>query len=174
MLHNSPSALELAQVYCSFVLFFSRSLDCISCSGKEMCDTPIGTTSWSPAVKRNGWRSWCNVGTEGGNVTICKTQNMFHRMRSTNFSGILRYKQITYLGQTTKPSDKKKQKKEQTRTCRIVNVTVPADHRVKIIKESKKRNKYQDLARELKKLWNIKLTVIPIVVGARGQSSKDW
>ena len=25
--------------------FFSRSLDCISCSYEEMCDAPIGTTS---------------------------------------------------------------------------------------------------------------------------------
>ena len=54
MLHNSPSGLEITQAYCSFVLFFSHSLDCISCSGKEMCDAPIGTTSWSPAVKWNG------------------------------------------------------------------------------------------------------------------------
>ena len=57
MLHNSPSALELTQAYCSFVrlFFFSHSLDCISCSYEEMCDAPIGTTSWSPAVKRNGF-----------------------------------------------------------------------------------------------------------------------
>ena len=46
-------ALELTQAYCSFVLF-SHSLDCISCSYEEMCDTPIGTTSWSPAKKWNG------------------------------------------------------------------------------------------------------------------------
>ena len=29
-----------------------------------------------------------------------------------------------------------------------------------------KRDKYLDLARELKKLWNIKVTIIPIVIGA--------
>ena len=51
MLHNSPSALELTPRVCSF-LFFSCSLDCIWCSGKEMCVTPIGTTSWSPAEKK--------------------------------------------------------------------------------------------------------------------------
>ena len=33
-------------------------------------------------------------------------------------------------------------------------------------KKSKKRNKYQHLARELKKLWNMNMTVIPIVIGA--------
>ena len=36
------------------------------------------------------------------------------------------------------------------------------------VKESEKTNKYLDLVRELKKLWNIKVTVIPIVVGTLG------
>ena len=36
------------------------------------------------------------------------------------------------------------------RTCRIENFAVSADHRVKL-KESQKRDKYRDLARELKK-----------------------
>ena len=35
-------------------------------------------------------------------------------------------------------------------TCRIVNLLVSADHRVKL-KESEKRDKYLDLAREFKK-----------------------
>ena len=39
---------------------------------------------------------------------------------------------------------------------------VPADHRVKL-KENKKKDKYLDLARELKKkLWNMKVTMTPI------------
>ena len=41
---------------------------------------------------------------------------------------------------------------------------VPADNRVKL-KESEKRAKYEDLARELKKLWNMLLMVITIVIG---------
>ena len=35
-------------------------------------------------------------------------------------------------------------------------------------KEIEKLDKYSDLARKLQKLWNIKLTVIPIVVGELG------
>ena len=35
-------------------------------------------------------------------------------------------------------------------TCRIVEFAVPADHRIKL-KEKEKRDKYLDLARELKK-----------------------
>ena len=45
------------------------------------------------------------------------------------------------------------------------------DHRVKI-KESEKRDKYQNLAKELKKLWNMKVTVIPVVDGAVGRVPK--
>ena len=45
------------------------------------------------------------------------------------------------------------------------------DHRVKK-KENKKTDKYLDRARELKKLWNIKVTIIPIVVGAIGTVPK--
>ena len=40
-----------------------------------------------------------------------------------------------------------------------------ADPRVKL-KESEKKNKYLDLTRELKKLWNMKVTIIPIIIGA--------
>ena len=34
------------------------------------------------------------------------------------------------------------------------------------LKECEKKDKYLDLARELKKLWNMKVTIIPIVIGA--------
>ena len=61
----------------------------------------------------------------------------------------------------TRPSDSQQNKI----TCRIVDFTVPTDHKVKL-KESEKRYKYVDLARELKKIWNMKVTVIPIVIGA--------
>ena len=38
---------------------------------------------------------------------------------------------------------------QKNRTCRIVDFAVLADHRVEL-KESKKKDKYLDLARELK------------------------
>ena len=53
-------------------------------------------------------------------------------------------------------------------TCRIVDFADPPDHRVKL-KENEKKDKYLDLARELKKLWNIKVTVISVVIGALGK-----
>ena len=63
--------------------------------------------------------------------------------------------------------NKNKIKWNKKRTCKIVVFAVPADHGVKL-KESLKKYKYLDLAKELKKLWNRKLTVIPIVIGALG------
>ena len=47
-----------------------------------------------------------------------------------------------------------------------MDFVISAEHRVKLT-ESKKRDKYQDLACELKKLWNIKVKVILIVIGSR-------
>ena len=41
-----------------------------------------------------------------------------------------------------------------------MNFTVPAKPRVKI-KENEKRDENFELARELKKLWNMNVTVIP-------------
>ena len=46
-----------------------------------------------------------------------------------------------------------------------------ADRRVKL-NESEKRNKYRELARELKKLWNMKVTLIPIVICSLGTVTK--
>ena len=68
------------------------------------------------------------------------------------------------MGKTRKVGKKKKKKKK---TCKIADFSVPADHRIKL-KECEKRDKYLDLARELKKLWNMKVTIIPIVIGAKG------
>ena len=58
---------------------------------------------------------------------------------------------------------------KKKRTSRIVDFAVPADHRAKL-KGNEKKDKYQNLARELKKqqLWNMKVTFIPIVFSALG------
>ena len=53
-----------------------------------------------------------------------------------------------------------------------MDFAVPADHRIKL-KESEKKDKYLDLARELKKLWNMKVTIIPIAIGAFGTVTKE-
>ena len=52
-----------------------------------------------------------------------------------------------------------------------MDFAVSADHRVKL-KEREKKDKYLDLAWELKKIRNMKLTVIPVVIGALGTVTK--
>ena len=52
-----------------------------------------------------------------------------------------------------------------------MNFAIPADDIVKI-KESEKMEKYLHLAKKLKNLWNIKVTVMPIVFNAFGMVSK--
>ena len=78
------------------------------------------------------------------------------------------------LGQKTRLNNdqqKKKKKKKKKRTCKIVDFADPADHRIKL-KECEKKDKYLDFARELKKLWNMQVTIIPIVIGAFGTVTK--
>ena len=53
-----------------------------------------------------------------------------------------------------------------------MDLAISADHVVKL-KESEKRTKYLDLDGELKKLWNMKETVIAIVFGALGMIPKE-
>ena len=73
------------------------------------------------------------------------------------------------LGQKTRPNNNQRKKW----TCKIVDFAVPADHKVKL-KEFEKKDKYLDLARELKKLWNMKVTIIPIVTGAFGTVTEGF
>ncbi|XP_077975551.1 uncharacterized protein LOC144431372 [Styela clava] len=55
-------------------------------------------------------------------------------------------------------------------TCLIIDIAVPADHRI-LLKEKEKIEKYQDLRREMGKIWNVKTRIIPVVVGALGAIS---
>ena len=60
---------------------------------------------------------------------------------------------------------------KKPRICKIVDFAVSADHRINL-KESEKRDMFLDLAREIKKLWNMKVTIVPIVIGALGTVTK--
>ena len=45
------------------------------------------------------------------------------------------------------------------------------DHRINL-KEREKKDKYLELTRELKKLRNMRVTIVPIVIGALGTITK--
>ena len=72
---------------------------------------------------------------------------------------------------TARGPDLKIINKKKKRTFKIVDFAVPVDHRMKL-KECKKKDKSLDLARELKTLWNMKVTIVPIVIGAFGTVTK--
>ena len=55
--------------------------------------------------------------------------------------------------------------------CLINNFAIPYDTRVDD-KEVEQIEKYSDLARELKKVWNRKVILVPLVVGALGTPVK--
>ena len=60
---------------------------------------------------------------------------------------------------------------KKKRTWKIVDFAVLADHRIKL-KEYEKKDMYRDLVRELKKLWNMQVTIILMVIGAFGTVTK--
>ena len=74
------------------------------------------------------------------------------------------------LGQKTRLYNNQ-QKIKKKKIYKIVDFAVPADYRIKL-KECEKRDKYLDLLENWKKLWNMKVTSIPIVIGAFGTVTK--
>ena len=54
-----------------------------------------------------------------------------------------------------------KQKKEAV----VIDVAVPSDNNIKQ-KEYEKLEKYQELKEELKRTWNVKAKVVPVLIGA--------
>ena len=84
-------------------------------------------------------------------------------MNETHY--ILRYFEIkiNLIISTRRPDLQIINKKK--RTCRILDFVVPVDQGVKI-KAIERRDKYIILAKELRKLWNMKVTVTPIAAGA--------
>ena len=45
---------------------------------------------------------------------------------------------------------------------------------VRLRRRRKKRGKYQDLRRELQKFWNVRMKIIPLVVGSLGAIPKQF
>ena len=71
------------------------------------------------------------------------------------------------LGQKTRPYNNQ-QKKRNLQNCWLCFSGWPQNKTEK----SEKKDKYLDLARELKNLWNMKVTIIPNVIGAFGTVTK--
>ena len=61
---------------------------------------------------------------------------------------------------------------EKHHECQIIDFAIPYDTRIDD-KEVEKIERYLDLARELKKVWNMKVIVVPLKVGALGTPVKE-
>ena len=55
----------------------------------------------------------------------------------------------------------------------LIDFAVPGDRDV-IKKEAEKILKYKDLPIEIQRMWNVKATVIPVIIGATGTISKSF
>ena len=57
------------------------------------------------------------------------------------------------------------------KSCKITDFAFPGDNR---IEEKDKIEKYQDLGRELHKIWNVKVKIIQLVAGSLGAIPKKF
>ena len=62
---------------------------------------------------------------------------------------------------------------KKERSCKIIDFAVTGDSRIEE-KEKDKTKKYQDLGRELQKIWNVKVKIIPLIVGSLGAIPKQF
>ena len=62
-------------------------------------------------------------------------------------------------------------KNKREKTCKLIDVKIPADKNVSIA-EFEKLSKYKDLEIEVEKLWHMKIVTIPVVIGALGMIKK--
>jgi len=58
-------------------------------------------------------------------------------------------------------------KNKKEKTCPLIDVAMPADRNV-VQKEAEKKLIYKSLCTEIQRMWNLKCTIIPIIIGATG------
>ena len=61
----------------------------------------------------------------------------------------------------------------EKRTCILIDVAISADS-VVIKKGTEKILKYKDITIEIQRMWNVKTTVTPVIIGATGTISKSF
>ena len=56
---------------------------------------------------------------------------------------------------------------KKDKTCTLIDVAIPADRNF-AQKEAEKKLKYKSLCREIQRMWNLKCTIVPVIIGATG------
>ena len=62
---------------------------------------------------------------------------------------------------------------KKVRSCKITHFAVPGGSRIEE-KKKDKIEKYEDLGRELQKIWNVKVKMIPLFVGSLSAIPKQF
>ena len=58
-------------------------------------------------------------------------------------------------------------KNKKEKKCALIDVAIPADRNF-VQKEAGKKLKYKSLGMEIERMWNLKCTIIPVIIGATG------
>jgi len=58
-------------------------------------------------------------------------------------------------------------KNNKEKRCTLIDVAIPADRNV-VQKEAEKKLKYKNSCIEIQRMWNLKCTIIPVIIGATG------
>lgn len=56
--------------------------------------------------------------------------------------------------------------------CWIIDVSIPAGHNA-VSKEAEKKLKFKDLAIEVSRMWHTAVTVLAVIIGTLGTTSKE-
>ena len=63
-------------------------------------------------------------------------------------------------------------KSKKDKTCLLIDMTIPLDTNTSV-KTTEKLTKYKDLEIEVERMWGLKTTTVPVVMGALSTIKKD-
>ena len=61
---------------------------------------------------------------------------------------------------------------KKEKTCTLIDVAIPADRNV-VQKEAENKLKYNSLCIQMQRMWNLKCTIVPVIIGATGIVTKS-
>ena len=110
-----------------------------------------------------------------GKYNLIRTEKWYQHVPE----GVVENKEVKILWNVMIQCDRKIKAKKpdivvvnNERSCAIIDIAMIGDIRV-TEKEKEKIERYQELKREIKRMWNIRIIkVTPVVVGALGSKSK--
>ena len=64
-------------------------------------------------------------------------------------------------------------KNKRDKTCLLIDMTIPLDTNTSV-KTTEKLTKYKDLEIEVERMWGLRTTTVPVVIGALALSRRTW